>query len=189
MEEENPNPNIDYTKWLLVPYWFRIRCPRPTDNCNDCQGSLVLCREYGRGPYWRHVATKGTCTGHQDHAETLTHKLAKNMIVEYLNDEGVVQCWRKCQQCCNCDCAELSKSTYEAHTFVLEHAMVGPNKEREVLDVAGLDRDGKVVCGIEIRKSKYTHTTTTSLLLRSSIPCSGLCRCLKSTQFLSLVRI
>ena len=79
------------------------RYPRPTETCDNCGGKLILCwGERRKIPYWRHRGGDGsriskTPCGHV--AETVTHRLAKRMLCEFLAAGGGLSVMRKCVWC------------------------------------------------------------------------------------------
>lgn len=68
--------------------------PRPTVECEECRGILVLCYGTIRDPYFRHIAKTENCSkrGSGGGGESAIHSFAKTILAEYLNDGGVVKC-------------------------------------------------------------------------------------------------
>jgi hypothetical protein len=141
--------------------------PRPRESCPECQGELVLC--WGttvKTPYWRHCSSINTkCPGTTNFGETLLHSHAKRMLVEYLNNGGVVKCECRCSRCAMSYTQMFDNKTPVALHYVNEYRM---EQFGCILDIAGLDtaaeeeEEHRVVVGIEVRATHSSVASTRS---------------------------
>lgn len=121
-----------------------LRYPRPTDICDNCQGIIILCWGEKVKPYWRHKSTTNS-NCNLGKGESYTHKLAKRLIREFLQNGGRINIISNCE---NCGQGEKEYCSLDVRE---EMKYVAPNGKSSVFDV------GCSMFGIEIY---YKHRTT-----------------------------
>lgn len=129
--------------------------PRPTMQCDGCRGTLILCWGDIRKPYWRHKSENGTgCAGG---GESAVHKLAKKLLIDYLNQGNTVVVENVCERCDRSTRDEISKTSKSISSFVEEFRY--EQQDLFVFDIAGLDIGNNPIYVIEI---EHTHETNRS---------------------------
>lgn len=113
--------------------------PRPVSECDICSEEIILCWGEKISKYWRH---KSGSHNHEPNNETHNHKLAKELIKNYLNNGGICEYTHNCNKQKN----QIPNLTYKTET---------PYKNYR-LDVGGSD-DNTIKFGIEILVTHKTH--------------------------------
>jgi hypothetical protein len=124
-----------------------------TEICETCGAAIILCHWENGGVYWRHTGTTTTECKKAALKESSMHKYAKRYLVTYLNKGGKAEFVFSYKDCVHKLVTPLPSSVVEYREEV-EH--YGKDSQRCVFDIAGLDKDGKIVCAIEIW---YKHKT------------------------------
>lgn len=148
--------------------------PRPQAACPDCGTAMILCWGSLRKPYWRHAPNaERSCSSN---GESLTHKLAKTYLTNYLNEGGIIQSRHICQRTgvkCNTIWSDIVISLQSTgivkfvEEFPLSYYDTKGDVQYIIYDIAGLNHDDQIVVGIEIR---HTHTTNRKPEGRDIIP-------------------
>ena len=137
--------------------------PRPRCICEDCKAPLVLKWGDKRRMHWSHIGDKGLCTNSSP-GETETHRLAKTMLVKFLNRGGMILFLNECEQCANetilkmPECATMFEEEFKSYNNDVN--------QKCVFDVAALTKDNTLCFGIEIWN---THKTT-NVEPRNNVP-------------------
>ena len=92
------------------------RYPRPTEQCPDCRGIVVLCWGKKLKPHWRHKVNNSGC---HNAGESLNHKYAKQLLSEFLSSGGKIEYRQDCKNCKNQE--SITISLKEGHRVQLEH--------------------------------------------------------------------
>lgn len=122
--------------------------PRPTTKCPVCGGTLIFCCGEKIRPHFRHASNpNSSCSGGS--GESVMHKYAKEIICGYLNSGHILHVEGKCQKCPH-------SWNYQIPTYGLIFKEEQKYKTSK-FDVAAIDQNYQVVCGIEIF---HTHKTT-----------------------------
>jgi hypothetical protein len=151
------------TKEIITAHEAKGRLyPRPRGKCEECKEEIVLCWGEKTKPYWRHLK-KSTSCNNKSLGESVTHKLAKEYLVNFLNKGGTIQFQNKCNKC---------KREFETNLiggrlkFQAEIAHTSSDDKICVFDVAGLNSKDQIIFGIEVY---YKHKTDNSSEARKYI--------------------
>ena len=117
--------------------------PRPKDKCDICNDEIVLCWGNIRLPYWRHLTN--THIDHSPNCESFNHKFAKNILINYLNDNN-----NKCNFIHTCNNIIINIPN---GAIIFKPEIKYKNC---IFDIGGFDENNKLVFGIEIY---HTHKT------------------------------
>lgn len=112
------------------------RYPRPTLPCKECGGTLVLCYGEKVQPYMRHKYNNKNCKGGS--GEGILHRLAKSLVVDFLNNNGELVTTNRCMYC-----PHIYEDTFSGEAK--EEVSIGNSR----VDVA-IFHEGEIVSIVEV---------------------------------------
>lgn len=121
------------------------RYPRPTLPCTECGGTLVLCYGEKVQPYMRNKTSNKNCKGGS--GEGILHRLAKQLLVDFLNENGELVTTSQCIYC-----PYIYKETFSGEAK--EEVSIGNSRA----DVA-IFHEGEIVSLVEIFDTHRTVNT------------------------------
>lgn len=129
---------------------FERRYPRPRIQCEDCKADLVLRWGDKNRPHFAHIGHGGGngCAGG---GEGVTHKLAKELLAEFLTNGGKVQC----HFFCCVECAE--NHVYDIGVGNDEQVKIECSVSNGVADIAIIDQQGTPRFLIEVLNKHRTQ--------------------------------
>jgi len=131
----------------------RFVYPRPRGICTECKGGIVLRMGTVRIVHWAHLNNDNCQSG--GGGETETHKLAKTMLCQYLNDGKMFSYTSVCSNCNQTVVRNIPFTVRSARAECIDHSRLNP-ADKCIWDIACFDRANRIVFGIEIF---HTHKT------------------------------
>lgn len=130
-----------------------------TTICHSCNKTVELRWSKNGKPYWKHLIDEDCIPNFN---ESITHRYAKEELARKINDSEDVRFITSCQRCGFKYEETIPKDTVEV---VTEYKYNNPNGEKAIFDIACIDKDSKIVLGIEIF---YKHETN-NLMARKGV--------------------